>query len=317
MAERGNFFAIGKKEWQAACELGLNAAVAFVVLARGTGRDNRTTTWSREAIYRHTGMTWRRAKQAVDALLQAKLIEVEKSGTRPIWRLKCTLGDDALIWLPNEIVTGAGRETPPIARIRQAQVLDTLRLFIDLYGEQELAGDGGIPRSLLYRPYERKKMCEQGQFDVYAFDSGMLHVRRSGVLAKYWSGKTCLLWPPLNELIDFGLLEIIPYLAESDEPDSELLHPLRGDELAEQTAFAACSFAVELPGGFSHDTEDHEFVLPVLNHMKRATVVGVCRLRYRPKTRRTAAWFARHTSQCEKFTEIYDKLAKGDFSCAA
>ena len=29
----GNFFAIGKPQWQAACKLGLNPAVAFLVLA--------------------------------------------------------------------------------------------------------------------------------------------------------------------------------------------------------------------------------------------------------------------------------------------
>src|SRR4051812_29531103 len=46
----GIFFAIDNRLWERVCALGLNEAVAYLVQARGTGRDNRTTTWSVEAI---------------------------------------------------------------------------------------------------------------------------------------------------------------------------------------------------------------------------------------------------------------------------
>jgi hypothetical protein len=40
------FFRIDKRLWAAACDLGINPAVAYLALACGTGGDNRTTAWS-------------------------------------------------------------------------------------------------------------------------------------------------------------------------------------------------------------------------------------------------------------------------------
>ena len=49
---RGNFFAIGKLQWNAALAiLGLNPAVSFVVMARGTG-----------CRQRHHGMEYERSR---------------------------------------------------------------------------------------------------------------------------------------------------------------------------------------------------------------------------------------------------------------
>ena len=40
------FFAIDRRAWARVCALGLNAAVAYLVVACGTGGDNRTTSLS-------------------------------------------------------------------------------------------------------------------------------------------------------------------------------------------------------------------------------------------------------------------------------
>jgi hypothetical protein len=42
----GGFFAIDRGAFRCAAVGGLNAAIAHLVMARGTGRDNRTTQWS-------------------------------------------------------------------------------------------------------------------------------------------------------------------------------------------------------------------------------------------------------------------------------
>jgi hypothetical protein len=42
----GGFFAIDRGAFRCAAVGGLNAAVAHLAMARGTGRDNRTTQWS-------------------------------------------------------------------------------------------------------------------------------------------------------------------------------------------------------------------------------------------------------------------------------
>jgi len=39
------FFAVDRRAWARVCALGLNPAVAYLVVACGTGGDNRTTKW--------------------------------------------------------------------------------------------------------------------------------------------------------------------------------------------------------------------------------------------------------------------------------
>ena len=66
------FFAVDKRSWVAACDLGMQAAVAYLVLATGTGRDNRTS-WSTNAIERCTGIGRKRAKAAIGKLTEAAM----------------------------------------------------------------------------------------------------------------------------------------------------------------------------------------------------------------------------------------------------
>jgi hypothetical protein len=46
---KGNFLAVDSRLWESVRALGLNEAVSYLVQARGTARDNRTTTWSVES----------------------------------------------------------------------------------------------------------------------------------------------------------------------------------------------------------------------------------------------------------------------------
>ena len=48
MADTGKltgFFAVDRRTWARVCGLGLNRAVAYLVLARGTGKSNQETAW--------------------------------------------------------------------------------------------------------------------------------------------------------------------------------------------------------------------------------------------------------------------------------
>lgn len=318
MSNKGSFFAIGKPQWAKACELGIRPASALLVLCCGTGRDNSTTQWSCEAVYKHTGMTWRRANDAIGLLEVSGLVSTQKGGARPV--RKVTLPENGeLIWLPNELVVGAGKEVPPVARLRQTDELDLLRLLIELYGEQELAGDGGLPRKMLRGEFEKERICGWGQFEVYGFKFKVSTAFSKGPFARYWDKGVSknLAWERLGALQKMGLLEAVYYLAESDDVESELIHALGGDEYGGDAAIAAAELASNLPGGFKYEAERFDYVLPVLNHMTKAAVVGVYRLRYRPKTSRTAAWFARHVADCKKFSELYRNLAVGQFKQAS
>src|SRR3954470_23840851 len=68
---RGEFFAVDRRAWAKACSVGLNAAITYLVLARGSGGDNRTTAWSTNAVEQRTAMGRHRAKAALKALVDA------------------------------------------------------------------------------------------------------------------------------------------------------------------------------------------------------------------------------------------------------
>lgn len=315
------FFAIGPTEWAKACELGLNPAVAFLVLARGTGRDNITTRWSAEAVATHTGMSWRRAAESIGALETAKLAtNVTEPGRRPIRKLAIPEDLDAALWLPNALVTGAANEVPPITRFRQAQNLEHLQAFIELYGLHDLTGDGGLPRKLVQAPFKRTHVCELGQFTVHGFTRAESRTCwNTGPLARFAKrdkGKDSAAWAFLLALERMGLLETVDYLAEGESADAELIHALTGDD-AECARDAAAMVAAGLPGGFPHEAERYDYALPVIRHIATPAVVGVSRLVYRPHTKLTAAWWARHRESCERATAIYNALASGDYQRAA
>ncbi|HET8899317.1 MAG TPA: hypothetical protein VFN09_11150 [Rhodanobacteraceae bacterium] len=319
---KAGFFAIGAPQWAEACKLGLNPAVAYLVAACGTGRDNITTRWSAEAVRKYTGMGRLRAKDALNRIDgNAHIVaSVAMKGGNPARKL--TLPDtERLLWLPNALVTGARDEVPPVAKLRQSQNLEHLQTFIELYGMQDLAGDGGLSRSLVRAPFKREQLCEQGPFIVYGFNRDTTRTCwNNGPLARFAErkeGEQSAAWACLTALENMGLLEKVDYLAESDSPDAELLHPLTGDDDAEAVKLAAWDFATELPDGFKHEAEQFDYVLPVLRHIGNPAVVGVSRLVYRPHTQRTAAWFAQHREACEGYKARYDALAAGDFTQAA
>ncbi len=80
---RGGFFAIDRRIVPVLIDIGMNAAVSYLILARGTGGDNRSTAWSINAIEQHTGISRAGAKAAIDALIGRGLIRQTKAGSRP------------------------------------------------------------------------------------------------------------------------------------------------------------------------------------------------------------------------------------------
>lgn len=322
MANNGGFFAIGKQQWTKACSLGLNHAVTLLVMARGTGRDNCTTSWSAESAFKYTGLAWRRGNDAIAALCKAQLATKEQSGKRPRYKLSKPDSLEDLIWLPNEFVTGAASEIPPLRKLREGQSVEHLETLVELYAAQDLVGDGGISRSLFRAPYDvRERICGRGPFEIIGFSRSKRvdHCSWSGPLKRFQHAKVeddsqHPVWIFLRSMERMGLLERATYLVESDNQDAELIHQLEGDDLSQRTADAAAALADSLPGGFSYEAQRFDFVLPIPEHMAKATVVGIMRLRYRPKTTKTAAWYGRHVESCARYEALYNRIAEGDFS---
>lgn len=81
---RGNMFLIDVPTYAAVCSLGdPDAAAAYLILAAGTGADNRTSTWSSEAINKRTGLNWRKAASFITKLEQHGFVRwLTGKGTR-------------------------------------------------------------------------------------------------------------------------------------------------------------------------------------------------------------------------------------------
>ena len=86
-ADRKNrgFFSIDRGTFRAAAAGGLNSAIAHLVMARGTGPDNRTTQWSVNAIEKYTGISRPNARKAVADLLQRGVWKKTRGGNHPVY----------------------------------------------------------------------------------------------------------------------------------------------------------------------------------------------------------------------------------------
>jgi hypothetical protein len=59
------------------------------------------------------------------------------------------------------------------------------------------------------------------------------------------------------------------------------------------------------------------WLAPVPRHIADVRMVGIARLRYRPKTRKTAAWWADLQAKGERFLRKYEALAMPEPATAA
>src|SRR5262245_11943513 len=79
------FFAIDRGAFRCAAGIETAGAIAYLVMARGTGRDNRATQWSVNAIEKYTGISRPNAKKAVKDLLDRGIWQKIRDGQHPIY----------------------------------------------------------------------------------------------------------------------------------------------------------------------------------------------------------------------------------------
>lgn len=317
----GEFFAVDLDNFYAACGISLNTAIAYLILARGSGGDNATTSWSINAIETRTRISRSRAKNAIDNLLKAGLIEQVKGGKRPQYKIQATkdttkLDSDAVAWLPNKITESIEGEAPPLERVRQTQDAKILELYIDLYRTQNLLEDGGIPKRVIYKEYDRTLLTECGIYNLWGFSSGkFMNTDPTDELVSAHAEKDSdgrlVFWDRIDRLSTLGLIYWVPMLFESDSPEAEVIHPL-GDidsHDAELTEYARDAALKLLPEEYHHRAEnEHDFVVPVLKHLGNVQVTAIMRLRHRPHTKLTAAWWAEAGKRNQEYLEIYHQI---------
>lgn len=310
---QGNFFAIGTDEFSAACDLGIRPAVSLLVLARGTGKDNSTTSWSAQAIFERTGISWRRAKEAIDALIANGIVKVLKAGKKPRYKISKPKDDAKLIWLPNELIDGAGDEVPPVTKLRETGELMLLQKFIELYAEHDIDNDGGLPRRLVRQEYSRETICPIGPFILYGFERQKTLAWTSGPLSAL-NGATDEVgnqgaWVVLSPLVSLGLLQKVSYMAESCEHDSELIYPINDE--TNQAIGVIHNWLEESGGeGFARQISFYDEIGIAPKHISKASMVGLYRMTYRPKTGKTSRWWALERDQTEAMVANVEEICR-------
>lgn len=309
----GNFFAIDRNQWPAVCELGMNAALLYLVIARGTCSKNLVSHWSANALEKYTRVARSRAKAARECLIRSKFLKTKRLGKHPIYELARSDRFDPLadfIWLPNEIVTGIANEAPAIERIRQTGDVGCLMLYIQLFQQQNLVDDCGISRHFFFQKYKREKIAESGAFDIWGFSESVLSCKSANeAVLLDADGSADSFFNRLNALISLGLVRVTPYLCEGEHADDEIIHPLGStfdceslDPIIENAVLRL------LPEQYEAAPQFHDFVVPVLRHMSNVAVVGIGQTLHRPKTSLTAAGMAEHISKTEEYRALYEQL---------
>jgi hypothetical protein len=320
---QGRFFAIDTRVCECIYELGINAAVAYLVLACGTGRDNRVTEWSIHAIEKYTGISRARAGAAVEKLISGKIIRRVSGGNRPpLYEILSSREKpsekEVTIWLPNAFITGAANETPPIELVRQTQDVMVLRLLLDLYHAQDLVGESGVPRRYVWVQYERERLGQRGAYDVWAFRDPCQWLRWEGFTIPHRregpkEERGTDFFARMNSLVSVGLVEWVPCLLESELEDAEIIHPLHHTsdvELERRLAWATQTAAEAMLSEGQRKRAEGLILAPVPRHLSRVQLIGIARLRYRSNTSRTAAWWGRLNQTGERYIVRYNDLAR-------
>ena len=228
--------------------------------------------------------------------------------------------------MPNELVTGANGERPPVKLVRQSHDVLLLRLLCDLYCAQALREDGGVSRALTRERYDCVEVGRRAQFIVWGFCPRSYAVSWTPLTRCHYRqeltaeertrapARASTTSAVCRILVDLGLAEWVPQLVESAAPEGEIIHPLsRGgsgsleDQLGHEAALSMLTEA-------QREWVEGEglWLVPVPKHVAKVELIGTLRLLYRPQTRMTSAWWAELHQKGRRFLDDYRALTANE-----
>jgi hypothetical protein len=202
----------------------------------------------------------------------------------------------------------------------------TLRLLADLYHAQNLREDGGIARNVIWWEYKREKVGQCAQYVIWGFapESSWInwqnavtpcHRREKLTQVEIDAGEN----PGVDfsrrqkQLTDLGLLQWVPHLFESEALAAEAIHPygVDGTVNPEDRLGAAAheaGLALLTPGQGNWASDKRLRLVPVPRHVANVQMIGIARLRYRPHTKLTTAWWAELNQKVERYIQEYEMI---------
>lgn len=309
---RGNFFLIDVGRAVAAAKRSMNEGLAYLILASGTLADNRTTCWSTTAVAHYAGIGVEHAKAAIQRLLSAGDIALSVGSTTLKPKYKFEEISEKKAWLPCSLIDwGSGSYVSILKRIRATGDNVNLAFFIELYGEQNLAKNRGLSRDLIHSRFQRKKIGEFEEFDIWAFGgaraTGLAHS-----LSPYLDDDSTR----LVTLFDIGALEWARYIFESDDAEAEPVLPVT--EFEEQcanderralivTLLQATSGQKKLKAA---EKSGFWIFMMAKRHQKHLVLYEVARLTHRPKTGNSARFVAHDKELLEMSEKVHTGIRK-------
>lgn len=329
-----SFFALGRpiwdRLWAADTVNRLNFVSAFLVLLAGTGSDHRLSKWSLKACDEHAGIGKPRARRAIDELIAAGLVERTESSTMlaPQYRLPELPREDEPIFLPVQLVTGFGSETPILRRVRETGDALLLRMLVDLYGLVETDATHGVPVEALSQVERQpaRKAFEVGVHAVWALEQGTGTSARGDWVKPHWvKAKTeeaswTAFWERVATLKSIGAIWYEPWVFDGDAPDAEPLVPVDpgllygggdGDEVTELTRriqLAAGLLAADRP--YLLDRYEGNILMPLALHRRPPAIRGVARMTVEADTPGCRRAYGRRKTLIERNTAAFEELAR-------
>ena len=281
---------------------GLREACAYLVMATGTGKDNRSTNWSANAVQNYTGISVRRAKDAINNLCAAGFVERLPGGSKKHPKYKLDVAADneysRFIYIPKQFTTGAADEKTPLERIRVSSDGGLLFLMLQVYDRSNIADDGGLSYDDVFVRYEAELMAEKGIYNLWGFNKNAVALEHEGIAKQHLDQSLSPngyqpFWERLTKLQKLGL--IYPCATVFDSEDGEVaftLHdPFDGGKL--NTLITEKPFDI-MPESYLTRMEQHEFSVLIPSEYGTPVLKGIYVTRYRQKTKLTAAGMAAH-----------------------
>lgn len=341
------YFAISKELFDRACDLGLNAAISFLVISCGTAGTGSYSSWSAQAIYKHTGIRWSKADSAISSLIEAEIISnvsknAEKPRSKPRYKIHDKgLEDKSLIWLPNDLFKrfcyrDTDEEFPnAIERILEYRDLELLQFIVLLYKHQNLLEHGGINPLVIYSRYSKEFVKRMGSWNFYLFEGDGRRrfdslernpiVVEMGLEDLFTDEETPddrhEFWRYFKMAEEIGLLEEVVYLFEDYSDDAGILFPINGT-LPHETQIKEASKEYLLSRNYPDDNHGGDMVLgegmmealeqgsiciPLPLRMENPIAKGIYRLKHRANTKITGEWLADMKSKVKRKINMIEK----------
>lgn len=322
MPADNRFFVVDRNVFHRVSLLGIDAQVTYLVAAMGTGKDHSTTAYGAHAVERYAGLPRGRAREGFNTLRREKLLrhygKRERIGPRIIQRRRLVLPAKTkrdLIFMPSTLVTGTGTEQSPLSIIREMGDPLTIRMLVDLYGAHNLVDYWGIDTAILRATWEKKSICERGEWVIWGFTRGSFQARADDLIKphlilneeykKDWSA----FWARLGALTGAGLIEWIPTLFGSSEDDAPPIMPVDGNLNPELELSAAIEAAADsMMTDWQVDGADCELIVPVRRHLYDCEIRSIARLLYRPNTNQISQWFAHLCKVSRRYSDLYQSI---------